>query len=129
MLSFLELAVSPLGQFKVFKEYISFILPEALKRNYHASSSILQCHVLYKKRIQVDISLSTHLLSRPAESLSDSRCWNITNLSTRSPPSEQHCPFKTSLGFPSSELKEKVWSQMPCINHHDVFGAVSICTG
>lgn len=74
MLSFLELAVSPLGQFKGFNEYISFILLEALKRNYYASSNILQRHVLYKERNQVDISLRTLLLSRPAGRLLDSQC-------------------------------------------------------
>lgn len=46
MLSFLELAISPLGQFKVFSSYISFVPTEALKRNYYTSSNILLCHVV-----------------------------------------------------------------------------------
>lgn len=50
MLSFLELAISPLGQFKVFSECISLMLLEALKRNYYTFSNILQCCLLYKKK-------------------------------------------------------------------------------
>lgn len=50
MLSFLELTVRPLGQFKVFRECISFMLLEALKRNRYTPSNILQCHVLYIKK-------------------------------------------------------------------------------
>lgn len=50
MLSFLELTVSPLGQFKVFRECISFMLLEALKRNHYTPSNILQCHVLNIKK-------------------------------------------------------------------------------
>ena len=79
MLSFLELAISPLGQFKVFSEYISFMLLEALKRNYYTSPNILQCRVLYKKRNQMHTSLDSPLLSRLAGSLADSDCWSAIN--------------------------------------------------
>lgn len=93
MLSFLELAINPLGQFKVFSEYISFVLLEALKRNYYTSSNILQCCVLYKKRNQMDTSLDSLCLSSLAWSFVDSDYWNAINPNPGSPPSEQHYPF------------------------------------
>lgn len=93
MLSFLELAISLPGQFEVFSEYISFVLLEALKRNYYTSSNILQCRVLYKKRNQMDAPLDSLLLSRLAGSVADSDCWNTVNTNPCSPPSEQHYPF------------------------------------
>lgn len=93
MLSFLELAIGPLGQFKVFSVCISFVLLEALKRNYYTSSNIQQCHVSYKRRSQMDTSLASRLLARLAGNLADSVCWNEINPDPCSPPSEQHYPF------------------------------------
>lgn len=92
-LSFLELAISLPGQFEVFSEYISFVLLEALKRNYCTSSNILQCRVLYTKRNRVDAPLDSLLLSRLAGSVADSDCWNTVNPNPCSPPSEQYYPF------------------------------------
>ena len=99
MLSFLELAISPLGQFKVFSEYISFVLLEALKRNYCTSSNILQCRVLYKKRNQRDTPLDSLLLSRLAGSLADPDCWNAISPTPCSPPSEQALAFLSIIRF------------------------------
>lgn len=90
MLTFLELAISWVGQFKVFSEYISLMLLEALKRNYYISSNIFQRRVLYKKRNQIDTLLNSLLLSRLAGSFADSDCWNKINPNPSCPPSEQY---------------------------------------
>lgn len=99
MLSFLELAISWVGQFKVFCEYIFFMLLEALKRNYYTSSNIFQCRALYKKRNQIDTLLDSLFLSRLADSSADSDCWKTINPNPSCPLSEQHYFVKTSIDF------------------------------
>lgn len=92
MLTFLELAISWVDQFKVFSEYISLMLFEALKRNYYTSSNIFQCCVLYKKRNQIDTPLNSLFLSRSAGSFAYSDCWSTIDPNLN-PPSEQHYFF------------------------------------